>query len=113
MHELSLVENIIEIILAEMLKHNLTKIESISLRIGEMRQVVPDAMHFGFECLSKDTPLEGAKLNIEHIPTKAHCNHCNQDFIVENWLASCPSCHSNDIEIISGKELEIAEFEGS
>lgn len=113
MHELSIVESIIEIIISEMPRHNLTKIESISLRIGEMRQVVPDALHFGFECLSKDTPLEGAKLNIENIPIKGCCNQCNHEFILENWLESCPNCHSNEIEIISGKELEIAEFEGS
>ncbi|HEX9975178.1 MAG TPA: hydrogenase maturation nickel metallochaperone HypA [bacterium] len=113
MHELSIVENIIEIILAELPKHNLTKVESISLRIGEMRQVVPDALFFGFECLSKNTPLEGVEIKIDTIPIKGRCRQCHHEFILENWLESCKNCGQNQVEIISGKELEIAEFEGS
>ena len=113
MHELSIVQNIIEIILAELPKHNLTKVETISLRIGEMRQVVPDALYFGFECLSKDTALEGAEVKIENIPIKGRCRQCSHEFILENWLENCKKCGQNHVEIISGKELEIAEFEGS
>jgi len=113
MHELSIVANIIDIIETELNKNNLTRVESISLRIGEMRQVVPDALYFGFECLSKDTPLEGAEIKIETIPIKGKCRKCLHEFILENWLENCPTCGENQIEIISGKELEIAEFEGS
>lgn len=113
MHELSIIESIIEIILSEMAKYNLTKVQRISLRIGEMRQVVPDALYFGFACLTKDTPLEGAELKIENIPLKARCHQCHDEFILENWLTSCANCGANNVEIISGKELEIAEFEGT
>ena len=113
MHELSIIENIIEIILKELPKHGIQKVESISLRIGKMRQVVPEAMQFGFECVSKDTPLEGAKLIIENVPIKGRCSKCGYEFILENWLDNCPNCQEDYIETISGKELEIAEFEGS
>lgn len=113
MHELSIVQDIIEIIQAELPRHNLTKVESISLRIGEMRQVVPDALYFGFECLSKNTPLEGAEVKIENIPIKGRCKNCYHEFILENWLDSCQNCGQNHVEIISGKELEIVEFEGT
>jgi len=113
MHELSIIENIVEIILAEIPKYNIKKVESISLRIGEMRQVVPEALHFGFECVGKNTPVEGAELIIENVPIKGHCFHCNNEFNLKNWLQNCPKCKNNSIEIISGKELEIMEFEGS
>ena len=94
-------------------KHNIKKVESISLRIGEMRQVVPEALHFGFECVSKNTPVEGAELIIENVPIRGLCFHCNNEFILKNWLQNCPKCENNSVEIISGKELEIKEFEGS
>lgn len=113
MHELSIVQNIIDIILTELPKHNLTKVESISLRIGAMRQVVPEALYFGFECLSKNTPLEGAKVMIENIPIKGRCHQCQSEFILESWLDNCQNCGQSQIQIISGKELEIAEFEGT
>jgi hydrogenase nickel incorporation protein HypA/HybF len=113
MHEISLIQSIIEIIMAEMPKHNITKVETITLKIGKMRQVVPDALLFGFHILSKDTPLEGANLIIEDVPTKGCCKVCGQDFAIENWLSNCPGCGKANYDIISGKELEIVEFEGS
>lgn len=113
MHELSIVQSIIDIILTELPKHNLTKVESISLRIGAMRQVVPEALYFGFECLSKNTPLEGARVLIENIPVRGRCRQCQSEFILDSWLDNCKSCGQSQIEIISGKELEIAEFEGT
>jgi len=113
MHELSIIENIVEIILKELPKHNISKVTSISLRIGEMRQIVPEALHFGFECISKNTPAEGAELIIENVPIKGYCHQCTKNFILKNWLQGCPSCFNNSVEIVSGKELEIKEFEGS
>ena len=113
MHELSIAENIIDIIINELPKNHLTKVVNIKLKIGVMRQVVPEALQFGFEYLSKNTPLEGAKINIENIPITAHCHLCSSDFIIQNWLESCPICQKNNFQIISGKELEIVEFEGS
>jgi hydrogenase nickel incorporation protein HypA/HybF len=49
MHELSIVQNIIEIVQSELPKHNIARVKSISLQIGRMRQVVPDAFFFAFE----------------------------------------------------------------
>ncbi|MBN1350437.1 hydrogenase maturation nickel metallochaperone HypA [candidate division KSB1 bacterium] len=112
MHELSLIANIIDIVREEMPRHNLKKIQRITLRIGEMRQVVPEALHFGFECLSKDTPLEGAELKIENVPLTGFCNQCNKKSAITDWFQACPVCQTGALEIVSGKELEIAEFEG-
>ena len=113
MHELSIVESIVEIILKELKKHKLTNVESVSLRIGEMRQVVPEAMKFAFECISKGTPLEGAELKIENVSIRGRCQQCHHEFMLTNWLDNCPKCNFSLIDIISGKELEIKEFEAS
>ncbi|MEE4312515.1 MAG: hydrogenase maturation nickel metallochaperone HypA [candidate division KSB1 bacterium] len=113
MHELSIAESIISIVLGEMSSHDMTKVDVIKLRIGEMRQVVADSLLFGFECLTKNTPLENARIEIENIPVTARCVKCKSEFQLKNWLSDCPVCKQSDVEIISGKELEIAEFEGS
>ena len=62
MHELSLAQNIMEIIKKEMPRYNLTKIDTVTLRIGEMAQVMPDALIFGFECLTQGTIHDGARI---------------------------------------------------
>ena len=113
MHEISIVENIIKIVVAEMPKHNITKVDSIKLRIGDMSHIVPEALTFGFEVMSDGTALEGAKIIIENVPTKGRCKQCGHEFEVEDWLENCPKCEKMDVEIISGKELDIVEFSGS
>jgi len=112
MHEISLVESIINIVLDEMPKYNITKVINITLKIGEMRQVVPDALRFGFEIMSQNTPLEGAEIIVENVPTKGRCKNCDHLFPIEDWFDNCPKCEKMDIEIISGKEMEIINFEG-
>ncbi|MGQ9608722.1 MAG: hydrogenase maturation nickel metallochaperone HypA [bacterium] len=112
MHEVSIAENIIEIIKAEMPKHNLTRIDSIKIRIGDMSHIMPDALIFAFELLSEGTQFENAKIIIEKIPTKGRCRNCGNEFIMDDILDNCPKCGGVYIDIISGKELEILEFEG-
>ena len=70
MHEISLVQSIIKIVIAELPEYNMTKVDAITLKIGKMRQILGDALLFAFDILGKDTPLEGAKIIIEKIPVK-------------------------------------------
>ena len=75
-----------------------------------MRQVVPDALYFGFECLSKNTPMEGADVKIENIPIKGRCRNCQYEFILKNWLDNCQMCGRNHVEIISGNRNRKKQF---
>jgi len=113
MHELSLAQNIIEIITDELSKNGLTQVNTITLKVGEMAQVMPDSLRFGFECLSRETPLEGAKLIIAIVPGRGRCMSCGKDFIIENREFICPECGKPGIEVLTGKELEIVELEGT
>jgi hydrogenase nickel incorporation protein HypA/HybF len=113
MHEIAIVESIIDIISTEMKNHNMARVETIRLRIGEMSHIMPDALIFSFDVSSKGTPLEGAKLIIETVPTKGRCKGCGAEFTIKDIFDICPECDGISYEIISGKELEIAEFDGS
>ncbi len=112
MHELSIIQQVAEIVLAEMPQHNLQSISKISLRIGAMRQVVPEALRFAFDCLRPGTPMESARLLIEMVPVRGKCRHCQNEYPVDNWLDPCPECGDGNMEIVAGKELEIIEIEG-
>jgi hydrogenase nickel incorporation protein HypA/HybF len=113
MHEIAIVESIIDIISTEMKKHNMTRVETIKLRIGEMSNIMPDALTFGFEVLSKGTPLENAKLIIENVPIRGQCKDCDTEFTIKDMIDICPKCGGISFKIISGKESEIVEFDGS
>jgi hydrogenase nickel incorporation protein HypA/HybF len=65
MHELSITEELLQIINDKASQVGIKRIERINLRIGEFSGVLPDALIFAFELLSKDTITEGAVIEIE------------------------------------------------
>jgi hydrogenase nickel incorporation protein HypA/HybF len=65
MHELSIAEELLQIIAKEAAQAGITRIQRIDLKIGEFAGILPDALVFAFEMLSKDTPSEDAKIVIE------------------------------------------------
>lgn len=112
MHEVSIVEGLIGIIEDAAMKNGISKVSEVSLRIGAMRQVVPDALVFAFEVLGKGTVADGAAISIKEVPTRARCRECAMEFMVEDFCFICTSCDSGDVEVVEGKELYIDSLEG-
>jgi hydrogenase nickel incorporation protein HypA/HybF len=112
MHELSIAHSIIEIVVKEMSKNRLTRVDTVTLRVGEMTQILPESLLFGFECLTQETPIAGANLVIESIPARGYCKSCDNEFDFKGWLFSCSLCGEARIDIISGKELDIVSIDG-
>ncbi len=48
----------------------------VTVRIGHLRQVVPDALQFGWEVLTDATDLKGCALVIEQVPAVVECREC-------------------------------------
>ena len=113
MHELSIAQGIVDILLEQMRTHNLSSIASVRLRIGSLRAVDKESLVFSFDLLTADSPLKAARLDIEDIPMQGRCVQCSQEFLMGHWLDDCPSCGSARVEVISGKELEITGLEGT
>ncbi|MBN1576047.1 MAG: hydrogenase maturation nickel metallochaperone HypA [Chitinispirillaceae bacterium] len=112
MHELSIVEGLIDIIRETAQTHGLNRVEKVTLRIGAMRQIVPDALNFAFEVLGKGTIAEGAEVVITVVPTKARCGECGSEFTVDDCCFICTSCGSGGVVVTEGKELYIDSIEG-
>jgi hydrogenase nickel incorporation protein HypA/HybF len=51
-----------------------------------------------------------AKLAIEQIPLLSRCKDCAHQFNIDDWNFSCPVCQSANLELLSGKELEIVDI---
>jgi hydrogenase nickel incorporation protein HypA/HybF len=111
MHEMSIAQNLIEIIEEEMGKHGAKSLRSVRLHIGQLSAVVPEALSFCFEVITEGTALQGARLDMEIIPLKGHCPECGAEFEIEDYAFVCPSCGSTRIETASGQELSIVELE--
>lgn len=111
MHELSIAENILSIVEDYARRNDASKVVSVKLRIGEMSGVQPEPLAFCFEICANGTVAEGASLEIERVPLSARCRACNVAFDVEGYCFLCPDCGSTEVEIISGRELQVTEME--
>ncbi len=108
MHELSLSGAIVN----TAVKHARgRKVTSVNLRVGRLRQVVPDTLEFYFEFVARDTVCEGAQLEQEVVDARLRCIPCDREWTIEIPAFRCPTCGASDVEIASGNEFEIESIE--
>ena len=112
MHELSITEDLLQIVLEEVKKYSLSKVNTVKVRIGELTGVQTEALTFCFEQLIKDTPVEGADLQIDKVPIKVKCLDCEAVFRADDHSFFCPKCSGLHTELLSGRELYVHEIEG-
>ena len=111
MHELSLVEALLESVTAEQQRHPGARVRCVRVRVGRLRQVAPSAMTFAWEASVRETPLAGARLELERVAAVARCPACQKEFPVEERWFECPGCGATGGQLISGDELQLAEIE--
>lgn len=111
MHEMSLVEALLDSVLPLCEENGWKRVERIVLRIGALRQVIPQALVFCFETASEGTPLAGAALEILDSPIRQRCGNCGLEWGGEVPLGRCTACGSIEVETISGVELDIESLE--
>ena len=112
MHEFSIIQNVIDIVKESACEKGLTKVTKVTLVIGKMRQIVPEAMQFAFEAATKGDLLEHSELAMKFKPIKMKCNTCDAVFEVEDNEYFCTACNGSDLSIIQGQELIIQSIEG-
>jgi len=111
MHELQIATEIINIVEREMVQRHLDKIGAIGVRLGALSGFDPEALRFSFSAATIDTPLSGTKLDIELVPIWCRCKSCGLESHIDERIFICPSCGSQELEILKGDELEIFYLE--
>jgi len=110
-HEFGVAQSLLEIVEQEARPYGGARVTRVQLRIGQLSAVVPDALRFAFEAITRGGIAEGASLEIEEVPLKIRCHQCAEEFTVENPFMVCPRCEGVDVEMIAGRELEIRSME--
>jgi hydrogenase nickel incorporation protein HypA/HybF len=107
-HELSLSSAIVNTVA----KHaDGRKVTVVNLRVGRLRQVIPDTLAFYFEFVARDSVCEGARLEQEVIPARLRCNTCEHEWAIEIPAFRCPACAGSDVLVASGDEFEVESIE--
>ena len=108
MHELSLSSAIVNTVA----KHaHGRRVTVVNLRVGRLRQVIPDTLEFYFQFVARDSVCEGAQLMQQVIPARLRCRTCDHEWAIEIPAFRCPACTGSDVEVASGDEFEVESIE--
>ena len=108
MHDMSITQNIVEICEANAENR---RVVAVTLQIGRLSGVVPDAVEFCFDACIRGTLLERARLIIEEIPGKGRCVTCGEEYPMDTLFTECRACGGFGAELLSGDELRVKELE--
>jgi hydrogenase nickel incorporation protein HypA/HybF len=106
-HELALTESVVEAVTERLPGATIT---CVRLDVGALSGVVADSVLFCFDLVTEGTTLEGARLEISHIPGRCQCRSCEAEFEPDGPLLLCP-CGSADVAVLSGQEFTIASVQ--
>ncbi len=109
MHELSIAQNIIEIVISQIVDYPGASVLSITVSAGKFSGVDPEALKFCFPVASDGTSASGADLIIELQPLVIKCKSCKSETETSSLL--CPQCRAIDVQEISGRDLYVTSIE--
>jgi len=107
MHELSLIQGVVETITDRL---GPRRVVMVRLEIGKLSGVVVDSVRFCFDLVVAGTSLEGARLEVLEPGGRARCRDCAVEFRCDDPILLCP-CGSSDVEVLAGRELLIKAVE--
>lgn len=108
MHELSIAEAIVDVATRHAAGRRVAKVE---VKVGHLRQVVPDALQFAFGLVAAGTALDGAQLVIAHVPAAGRCRECGAESAMEGFPLCCGRCGGLDMDVLAGEELLVEALE--
>jgi len=111
MHEVGIMQEMARIAVERAEAADAKRIYVIRLRVGRLSSVVPEAMRFAHEVVTEGTIAEGSTLEIEEVPVRCYCEHCEEEFECGKSLFVCPKCDAFSRDVRSGRELDLVNME--
>lgn len=111
MHELGLTQHLVEIAEDAARRNGAKRVRTVKVEIGALAGVVPESVEFCFEACSRDTLLEGSRLEILFIPGLGRCYDCRTECALDTYTIACPACGGFSLERLQGEELRVIEVE--
>ncbi len=108
---MSLSQNMLEIIEQRARRDVFTRVTRVTLEIGALSCVEPQALGFCFDSVSRGTVAEGATLVIVRVPGRAWCWDCSRVVEIPQHGAPCPDCAGFNMQVRSGNEMQLKELE--
>lgn len=90
------------------------RVEAVHVDVGQLRQVVPEAMSHAWGFVVRGTRLDGAVLHLNSIPAVLACQDCGTaDKLGPELGFDCHSCGSARTHLTSGEEFTLTAIDVS
>ncbi|MCT8139180.1 hydrogenase maturation nickel metallochaperone HypA [Anaerobacillus sp. CMMVII] len=115
MHEMSLMSEILNIVSEDAKQRRFTKVERIDVIVGDLSNVLPDALEMAFFYMQKQGMClidDQTELRIIREVAKANCQTCQLEFVPDYRIALCPICQLPNGVLVSGETFKVESYEG-
>ena len=117
MHELPVIEKIIEIAETQAKRHSARKILSLTLETGALSDLEPEWLELYFKKASAGTLLAGAELKVRREQAVLICRSCSYRKVYTPGKppspapAACPECGKKSLELKADSHYTLKEME--
>lgn len=110
MHELTLASRLLSVIEEEGRRRGFTRVDGVTLALGRLSCVEPDALRLCFEVVSRSTLAEGAELELRFVEATGRCLSCGREVQVEAFHSPCPECGTPAVRVTGGTEMRVIQL---
>lgn len=105
MHEMAIAVELQRQVEHAAAQHGAAQVDGVSVEIGTLRLVVPEALEMAWRACIEGTSLEGAALDMIEVAPEARCRACSARFAPRIDDYACPRCGAADPEILAGNDI--------
>jgi len=107
-HELGIAQGILDSAVTAATEAGAERINTVSVSIGHLTEVMEDALHFAWQAVSGGTLAEGAGLEVMMLAASSECALCGHEWEHGRYDgAQCPACRGYIVSLLRGRELKI------
>ncbi len=111
MHELSLLEGMVQGLQEEARRAGYVRIHQVRLEVGRLSGAEPEALRFAFGPATEGTLAEGAELVLLELPGTGLCRACGAEVEISARFEPCPACGEGFVDVTGGTELRIKDID--
>jgi hydrogenase nickel insertion protein HypA len=113
MHEFSLAQDVLKIVLDSAAEHGLSTVGEVRLNVGRASGVHVEALNFAWEYLrSTDPRTAECVLELNRPAGQGECPACGFTGEIEDYIRVCPACHALGLRITGGTEFMVTGISG-
>lgn len=88
------------------------EVTAVNIRVGALRQVVPETLRYAWGFVTNDGPLAGSVLNVEWVAAIVRCTRGHERTLDANEYLDvrCRECDAAT-DVVAGEEFAVVDIE--